>query len=83
MGKVSVRQLRQGMSDAMSRVAYQGERIIVERNGRPVAALVPVEDLEAIEALEDRIDLEEAKRILADPAEKPVAWSKVKKKLGL
>ena len=71
------------MSDAMNRVAYGGERMIVERRGRKIAALVPIEDLELLEAIEDRIDLEEARRLLADPKQKPIAWSKVKRQLGL
>ena len=39
------------------RVAYKGERIVLERHGKDVAALVSVEDLELLEELEDRTDL--------------------------
>jgi hypothetical protein len=45
--------------------------------------LVPLEDLALLEQLEDRIDIEEAKRILADPDEVPIPYSKVRKELRL
>ena len=34
----------------MARVGYGGERFVIERRGRPLAALVRVEDLERLEA---------------------------------
>ena len=71
------------MSDVVNRVAYGGERMVIERRGKRVAALVPVEDLELLEAIEDRIDLESARRLLNDPKQKPVPWAKVKRQLGL
>jgi len=82
MQQIATRKLRQRMSDAMNRVAYGGERMIIERRGKKIAALVSVEDLELLEAIQDRIDLEEARRLLADPRQKPIPWSKVKRQLG-
>ena len=81
--RVSVRKLRNEISDNLNRVAYGHERLVVERRGKDIAAVVPLEDLKLIEAMEDKIDLEEARRILADPKEKPIPWEKVKKELGL
>jgi len=43
----------------------------------------PVEDLALLEQLEDQIDIEEAKRILADPDEVPIPYSRVRKELQL
>ena len=38
------------LSELMARVGYGGERFVIERRGRPLAALVGVEDLERLEA---------------------------------
>jgi hypothetical protein len=51
-----------------------------------LAALIPVEDLALLEAVEDRLDVDEAEKILAEAkarGEKPVPWEKAKKKLRL
>ena len=55
------------------------------RNGHTLAILIPVEDLEMLEAIEDRIDAEEAGKVLAEmkaKGEKPIPLSKLKKRLG-
>jgi PHD/YefM family antitoxin component YafN of YafNO toxin-antitoxin module len=70
----------------MNRVAYGRERIVLHRRGRDLAALIPVEDLALLEAAEDRLEVEEAEKILAEAkarGERPVPWEKAKKKLRL
>jgi mRNA interferase RelE/StbE len=51
---------RESFSDTVNRVSYRGERIVLERRGKPIAALVPVADFELLERLteedEDRLD---------------------------
>lgn len=84
--RVAAREARLSLAELLNRVAYRGERIVLHRRGRDAAALVPVEDLRLIEELEDRIDVEEAKRILAQmkrTGERPIPWSKARKRLGL
>jgi prevent-host-death family protein len=71
------------LSDTLNRVIDRKERVIVQRDGRPVAALVPIEDLDLLEQLEDQIDVEEARKVLADPAEQYRPWEEVKAELGL
>jgi prevent-host-death family protein len=44
-----VTQARAELAELVNRVGYTGERIVLTRHGRPFAALVPVEDLEALE----------------------------------
>jgi len=77
---VSSSAARNEFADIVSRVAYGGERVIVHRRKKPVAAVVPLTDLELLERLEDRIDLEDARRRLSEPT---VPWSKIKKDLRL
>ena len=45
MREVSTRELKDGLSDWLRRVESSGERVVVTRSGRPVAALVPLSDL--------------------------------------
>jgi prevent-host-death family protein len=52
--KVSVAEAKRDFSELTSRVALQKERYIIERRGKPVAALVNVEELRRIEALPER-----------------------------
>jgi prevent-host-death family protein len=81
MSRVSTTRARESLSDVINRVVYQGERIILERHGKDVVAMVPVEDLELLEELEDRMDLEEARRRLKEPGRIP--WKEIKERLGL
>ena len=46
----------------VNRAAYGKERLILTRRGKALAAIVPIDDLELIRELEDRIDAEEARR---------------------
>jgi hypothetical protein len=70
-------------------VAHKGERIVVERYGKDAIAIVSVGDLELLELLEDRLDLEEARKALADirrrggPKRGTIPWSKIKAAAGL
>lgn len=78
--KLTASAARQNFSDILNRAAYGGERVIVHRGNKPVAAIVPIEDFEILELIEDRADLEEVRKRLNEPT---VPWSKVKKQLGL
>jgi len=64
MNRLSASEVRKRFSEAVSQAAFGGERIIIERSGKPLAALVSIEDLEALVALEDLMDVEEARRRL-------------------
>ena len=44
--KVSTIDVRQRLGDMLNRVALRHDEFIIERKGRPLAALVPVERLE-------------------------------------
>jgi len=88
MARLSVMEARRTFSETVNRVSFGRERIVLERHGKSVAALVPVEDLELYERLleeyEDRLDVEEADRALAaSENEHPVSWEDAKKRLGV
>jgi prevent-host-death family protein len=43
---VGVAEAKAKLSELLGQVAHRGERIILRRRGKPVAALVPMKDLE-------------------------------------
>jgi prevent-host-death family protein len=43
---ISVAEAKRRFADVLGTVRYGGERYIIERNGTPMAALVPVEDVQ-------------------------------------
>lgn len=47
---IDVSRLREGLRDVLDEVVENGKRRIVTRHGKPVAALVPLGDLRALEA---------------------------------
>ena len=47
--RVSVARAKAELSALMAAVAYQGQHVVIERRGKPMAALVSVGDLEQIE----------------------------------
>lgn len=53
---VSVREARAQIADLLNRAAYGVERIVVERHGKPIAAIVCVEDLEYLERADRALD---------------------------
>jgi prevent-host-death family protein len=79
MTKVSMTKARQDFTDIANRVMFGGERI--EKNNKPAVAVVPVGDLEIIEAMEDKIDLEEALKALKKPGF--ISLKALKKELGI
>lgn len=76
---VSTTQARENLADLLNRAAYRGERFIVDRHGKPLAAIVPVEDLERLEALEDAADLKAVAEVREDA--EYVDWERVKDEL--
>jgi prevent-host-death family protein len=82
MTRLTASQLREDMATAINKVAFGGERIVLQRNNKDVAALVSVEDLNLLRELEDRADLAEIKKALKEPGSN-IPWKDIKKKLGI
>jgi prevent-host-death family protein len=85
---VTTKEARDQLSELVNRAAYGKERIVLTRRGKGVAALVPLDDLLALEKLmhrlEDQSDLEAAEKALDEARrEGTVPWEKVKEDLGL
>jgi len=81
MTVLSITEAREHLSDYADRVAFKGERLCVKRNGKLAFAMVSVEDMKLLEAIEDIIDIEEAEKAIR--RNKFTSWKQAKKKLGL
>lgn len=80
--RISASEARERLSDLLNEVSVRGDRVVLERHGKRVAAMISAQDLDLLQALEDRYDLEEMRRVLAESDER-IPWKTVKKKLGL
>ena len=67
MSAVTMGDLRRDLARVANSVAFAKERVVVERHGKPIMAVVPLEDLELLEELEDRLLAEKCEQVLADP----------------
>ncbi len=82
MTRLTASQLRADLAEAINKVAFGGERIVLQRNKKDVAALVSIEDLALLRALEDRADLAEMKKALEEVGPN-ISWEDAKEKLGI
>lgn len=82
MSDLPISEARDHLSDLVNRAAYRGDRVYLTRRGKRLAALVPAEVLDDLEAAEDAVDLAEAAKARAEGGD-PVPLEQVKAELGL
>jgi prevent-host-death family protein len=86
MAHLNVSEARSGFSEIVNRAAFGGKRTVIARNGKEVAAVIPIEDLRLLERLVeaemDRQDIEAAVASTIEPGEN-VSLQDLKKELGL
>jgi prevent-host-death family protein len=86
MTRIPVTRARKTLSDVISHVAFGGERVVLSRNGKDLAAIVSMEVYRRVEAAEDRADLADlrsTKRAAAQRGEHPIPYEEARKRLGL
>lgn len=66
---VSATEARSRLSKMISRAEFSGERTVLTRHGEPVAALVSLEDLKALQLQEDAVDVKRARESIEDARE--------------
>jgi len=74
----------ENLQAAIDKVVLEGERIILQKQGKSMAAIVPIEELEILqelEELEDEFDLKAAQEAMKEPGIVP--WEELKLQLGL
>lgn len=64
MATLTVAEAKNRFSEVLRRAEYGGERVVVERHGKPVAAIVSTDDLRRLEATDDQADLRDARAAL-------------------
>jgi len=60
--EISVKAIRDNLTDAIDRVANGGEPVVLTRKRKGVAALVSMDDLAALQRLEDEADVKAARK---------------------
>ncbi|MCH7719720.1 MAG: type II toxin-antitoxin system prevent-host-death family antitoxin [Planctomycetes bacterium] len=78
---VKASDFRDGFSDTLDRVEHHGERVTIERHGKPAAVLVSIADAEMLREIEDRFDVETAEAVRAR-GEGTVPWDQVSRELA-
>ena len=79
---ISTAYARKNFADIVNKVVYGKEPIVLTRRGQKIAALVSMDELELLQQIEDHIDIEDAKKALADPGNN-ISAKEVWKQLGL
>ena len=82
MTTVTTAEARKKLAEIVNKVAYGKEPIVLTRRGEEIAALISMEELELLQLIEDHIDIEDAKKALAEPGEN-ISSEKLWKELGL
>lgn len=82
MTKISTAEARNDFAEVINRTAFGKERFVLTRRGKDLVAIVPIEDLQLLEELEDQLDVAAAKAALAESAER-VSYADLRRELGL
>ena len=80
--RLAASKARQKFADIVNAVGYKGRRVLLQRHGKAIAAVIPAEDLELLEALEDRMDLEAVRAALREGG-RPIPLDDLRTELGL
>lgn len=75
-------QARERFSEILNEVSYGHERMMLQRHGKDVAAVISADDLKLLEELEDRADLREMENVLSK-GETPIPWEQARAALGV
>ena len=79
---ISTASARKNFAEIVNQVAYGKEPVILTRRGKEVVALVSIEELELLKQIENHLDIEDAKKALAEAGENLPA-EEVWRQLGL
>ena len=80
---VTATRLKNVIGELLNQVQFRGERVTLMRKGKPAAAIIPIDDLRLLEELEDRLDVAEIERILADTSDELVPLEQAERELDL
>lgn len=84
MKQVSTADTRKHMSELLNRAAYGGERFVVTRHGKELAAIVPLAEVDLLDKLRsllERKEYEQAVEEVRTAGTRP--WDEVRRELDL
>jgi prevent-host-death family protein len=77
--RMTTSEAREQFSEIINRAAYGKERVVLSRRGKALVAVVPIEDVRLLEALENRWDLAAAQAAIATAtSEDVIPWELAK-----
>ncbi len=79
--EMNIVDVRENLAEVINRVAYAGDRVILRRRSKSVAAVVSMEDLHLLQALEDQADVRAALKARKEKGAVPL--EKVKARLRM
>jgi prevent-host-death family protein len=79
---INITEARLHFSDLLDRVSNKGERIVLEKNKKPVAFLIPVQDAQKWQSMEDKQDAALIRKTLRN-SKRRVSLKQVKRQLGI
>jgi PHD/YefM family antitoxin component YafN of YafNO toxin-antitoxin module len=83
MKNLSATEVRRRWSRTLGRVEHGGEIVLILRNRRAAAVLMPADGLDLLRALEDAIDVQIARKAMARKrGQRQVKWSTIKRQFG-
>jgi prevent-host-death family protein len=75
---------RAELPDLVARAAYGHERTVIAKRGRPMAALISMDELQILDRLleehRDRVDAEAADRVMADDSDEIAPFERTTKR---
>lgn len=87
MARASTKLKKDALGEALDYVRDEGANIVYRTKAKkPYAVLVPVDDEQTVEAIEDLIDARAAENALSEmkrKGERPIPYARVRKELGL
>ncbi len=80
MIKMTTSEARRKFSGLIRKVT-QGHRVLLKKQGKPVAVVVTVEDFRLLQKIEDREDIAAAQAAMTEPGR--ISWEDLKAELEL
>lgn len=82
LNKISAADARKKFANIINRVAYGKESFVLTRRGEALAAIVSMEDLKLLQAIEEQMDIEDAWKARSEPGES-ISWEKLREELDI
>lgn len=79
MNSIPFSETRSHLTEVVNNITYKGKRFVITKNGKQVAAFIPVEDLAFLEELGYTVNLKAAKIAKTLQKEKTILWKESKK----